>query len=84
MLESFKGDELEYQKLTPEEMKARGILGRLVGVIADPTNPTRNGRLYDIDLWEKVFSDPIVQERIKDNLQLVLTNENSEIAYSTS
>ena len=46
MLESFKGNTLEYQKLTEEEMQQRGILGRLVGVIADSKNPTRNGRLY--------------------------------------
>ena len=64
MLESFTGNELEYQKLTPEEMKARGILGRLVGVIADYSNPTRNNRLYNIDLWESVFNDPLMQEKI--------------------
>lgn len=64
MLESFNGNVLEYQKLTEEEMQQRGILGRLVGVIADSENPTRNGRLYGRNLWENVFNDPIVQEKI--------------------
>lgn len=66
MLESFKGNTLEYQKLTEEEMQQRGILGRLVGVIADSKNPTRNGRLYGRTLWENVFNDPIVQEKINN------------------
>ena len=70
MLESFKSDVFTYQKLTPEEMKSRGILGRLTGVIADYKNPTRNGRLYSSSLWEKVFSDPIVQEKIKNRVML--------------
>ena len=70
MLESFKSDVFEYQKLSPEEMKARGILGRLSGIIADYKNPTRNGRRYGIDLWEKVFNDPLVQERINNRVML--------------
>ena len=52
MLESFdnvKG--FEYKKLSPEEMKARGILGRLIGPVADFINPTRNGRSYSESLW---------------------------------
>ncbi len=66
MLESFKGNTLEYQKLTEEEQQQRQILGRLVGVIADSNNPTRNGRKYGRKLWENVFNDPIVQEKIKN------------------
>ena len=57
MLESFKGNTLEYQKLTEEEQQQRKILGRLVGVIADSNNPTRNGRRYGRKLWENVFTD---------------------------
>lgn len=64
MLESFKSSNFEYKKLTEEEQKQRGILGRLVGPIADYKNPTRNGRKYTEKLWEKVFSDPIVKEKI--------------------
>jgi len=64
MLESFTGNVFEYNKLTPEEQQKRGILGRLTGVIADTVNPTRNGRRYSAELWDKVFQDPIMQEKI--------------------
>lgn len=65
MLESLsKNETFEYKKLSPEEMSARGILGRLIGPCADFINPTRNGRGYGEELWEKVFDDPIVNEKI--------------------
>ena len=36
MLESFNvNNEMQYQKLSLDEQQKRGILGRLVGVIAD-------------------------------------------------
>lgn len=66
MLESFKSSNFEYKKLTEEEQQKRGILGRLVGPIADFKNPTRNGRKYTEKLWEKVYSDPIVKEKIEN------------------
>ena len=67
MLESLKQNEsFEYQKLSPEEMKAKSILGRLVGPCADFMNPTRNGRNYGEQLWDKVFDDPIVNEKIEN------------------
>lgn len=50
MLESFTSNKFEYRKLTESEQKARGILGRLVGVIADTSAPTRNGRKYSSKL----------------------------------
>lgn len=65
MLESLnKNETFEYKKLSPEEMKAKGILGRLIGPCADFINPTRNGRGYGEALWDKVFDDPIVNEKI--------------------
>lgn len=65
MLESLKKNEsFSYIKLSPEEMAARGILGRLVGPCADFTAPTRNGRRYEEELWDKVFNDEIVNEKI--------------------
>lgn len=64
MLEGFSNNIFEYKKLTPEEQKSRGILGRLVGVIADAAKPTRNGRSYSKSLWEKVFSDDLVKEKV--------------------
>ena len=66
MLESITNSEMEYQKLSPEEMKKRGILGRLVGIIADFTNPTRNQRLYSEELWDKAFDSPIMKEKIEN------------------
>ena len=67
MLESFNpNNELEYQKLSTEEQTARGILGRLKGIIADTKNATRNGRRYTEELWEQTFSDPIMKEKIEN------------------
>ncbi len=67
MLEKLKQNEaLEYQKLSPEEMQSKGILGRLVGPCADFINPTRNGRQYTEELWDKVFEDSIVNEKIEN------------------
>lgn len=68
MLESLKGNTLEYERLSPEEMKARGILGRLIGPCADFMNATRNGRKYTEELWERTFSDPIMKERIENGV----------------
>ena len=59
MLEKLS-KEFTYKKLTEEEQKSRGILGRLVGVIADSKEATRNGRRYSEQLWENVFSNPIM------------------------
>jgi len=64
MLESFNLGEFKYKKLTEAEQQKRGILGRLVGVIADTNNATRNGRKYGLDLWKKVFDDPLMKEKI--------------------
>lgn len=67
MLENLVTDKFEYKKLSPEEQQKRGILGRLVGIIADSKNATRNGRKYSEALWENVFKDPIMKERIETN-----------------
>ena len=74
--------EFTYQKLTPQEQQKRGILGRLVGTIADFKNPTRNDRLYTEELWDKTFKDPIMQEKIKTKTclgELGHPSERSEI-----
>jgi 3-oxoacyl-[acyl-carrier-protein] synthase III len=69
MIESLKKNEtFQYQKLTPEEMVKRGILGRLVGPCADFINPTRNGRKYTEELWENVFKDSLIQEKINNGV----------------
>lgn len=67
MLESFNTkSEMQYQRLTEEEKQKRGILGRLVGIIADFKHPTRNGRRYTEELWDRTFDDPIVKEKIEN------------------
>ncbi len=67
MLESFNVKrEMEYERLSPQEQEKRGILGRLVGIIADFKNPTRNGRKYSEELWDKTFSNPIMIEKIEN------------------
>lgn len=58
----------EYQRLSKEEMERRGILGRLIGPCASFTAPTRNGRHYSEKLWENVFNDPIMKERIENGV----------------
>lgn len=68
MLKESANNQLEYQRLSQEEMEKRGILGRLVGVCADFFSPTRNGRKYPEKLWENVFSDPIMKERIENGV----------------
>lgn len=65
MLKEAIGNKFEYKRLTPEEQQKRGILGRLAGIMADFKHPTRNGRLYTEELWDKVFKDPIMQEKIQ-------------------
>ena len=65
MLESINSDALEYVKMSPEEMKSRGILGRLTGPCCDTIRPTRNDRLYSEELWEKVFDSPLVKEQFE-------------------
>ena len=67
MLETLKQNEaFEYKKLSADEMKSRGILGRLIGPCADFINPTRNGRGYGENLWDRVFEDSIVNEKIEN------------------
>ena len=69
MLKKMKTNEgIQYKKLSPEEMKERGILGRLIGPCADFNNATRNGRKYSEQLWENVFNDPIMQEKIRNGV----------------
>lgn len=54
---------LKFQDLTPEEKERRGILCRLYGPCADFEAPTRNGRKYSDEVWEKVFNEnEIVKE----------------------
>ena len=42
----------------------KGCLGRLEGPCADFKNPTRNGRLYGLQLWKNVFDNKFVKEAL--------------------
>lgn len=53
-------------RLNESKAPKKGCLGRLEGVCADFKNPTRNGRLYPLELWKKVFDDPLFKEALKN------------------
>lgn len=55
---------LKMQPLSEEEKAARHILGRLYGPIATCVETTRNGRLYNRELWEKALKDEIFNETV--------------------
>ena len=57
-----KNEALKLDDTVKQNERGQVILGRLEGPCADFLNPTRNGRMYDETLWEKVFSNPIVNE----------------------
>lgn len=44
------------------QLKKAAVLGTIQGPCADIIHPTRNGRKYDEELWDRTFSDPIVKE----------------------
>lgn len=52
----------EELKYIPEHGENKAILGTLEGPCADFVHPTRNGRMYGEELWEKVFSSDIAKE----------------------
>lgn len=47
-------------------VKDKPILCKLKGPVADTINPTRNGRLYNEELWDNAKNDPIVQEMVEN------------------
>ena len=57
-----ESESLKFKRISPEEKEQKGILGRLYGPVASCVVPTRNGRKYSEQLWEKVFQNDIVQE----------------------
>ena len=59
---------LAFEDLTEEEKAKRHILGRLYGPVADVVRPTRNGRKYSEELWEKVFNNPIMKEKFRNKV----------------
>lgn len=59
-------EELKYDSSAKVSSKGSAILGRLTGPCADTIRPTRNGRKYSDELWEKVFKDPLVKEQFSN------------------
>lgn len=55
-------EELELNDTVKKNSKGEAILGQLTGPCADFILPTRNGRGYSEDLWEKVFDSEIINE----------------------
>lgn len=66
MLKSFISENFTYNKLTEAEQNQRGILGRLKGIIADTNASTRNNRIYSKQLWENVFNNDVIKEKIEN------------------
>lgn len=62
MSDIIKQEAIEYDGEAKVNTSGSPILGTLSGPCADIINPTRNGRKYSEQLWEKVFDDPIVKE----------------------
>ena len=60
---NVKQEELKYDSSAKVSNKGTAILGQLEGVAADTIKPTRNGRKYSDELWERVFKDSLVQEQ---------------------
>ena len=46
-------------KLNENVKPKKGCLGRIEGICADFKSPTRNGRLYPLGLWKKVFDNEL-------------------------
>ena len=55
---------LQMQPLSEEEKTRRHILGRLWGPIATSKEKTRNGRGYNMELWQKALKDEIFLEKV--------------------
>lgn len=52
-------------KLVESAKLRKGCIGRMEGPCADFKNPTRNDRLYGLQLWKNVFANELFQESIK-------------------
>ena len=58
-------EDLQLDDSVKKNKKGEAILGKLYGPCADFLLPTRNGRGYSEELWEKVFNDPLINEYFK-------------------
>ena len=62
MPEELKKENLTFDDSVKVNKKGEAILGRLYGPVAEFIAPTRNGRMYDEETWDKVFKKPLVKE----------------------
>lgn len=53
-------------KTLSEDKKKKGTLCELYGPVASFSSPTRNGRHYSEQLWEKLFDSNLIQERFSN------------------
>ena len=58
---NYKQEDFTYKADTSNP----AVLGVLEGPVADIVNPTRNGRKYSDELWQKVFDSEIVNELLE-------------------
>lgn len=61
-----------------ESVTGKPILCKLFGPVADVIRPTRNGRKYSNELWEKVFKDPLVIEAFENGGILLEANHPTD------
>lgn len=62
MPDKIKREDLVFDDSVKVNSKGEAILGRLYGPVAEFIAPTRNGRMYDEETWDKVFKKPLVKE----------------------
>ena len=61
-MSSIRTEDLTYNGQVTSSYDGNPILGCLEGPCADIINPTRNGRKYSDELWERVFANEVVKE----------------------
>ena len=64
MADNKKLEQLKYDDKVRTNNKGKAVLGTLEGPCAEFIAPTRNGRYYSEELWEKVFQNPLVKEQL--------------------
>lgn len=62
----IKNERLILDDSVKQNKKGEAILGKLYGPVAEFIVPTRNGRMYDEETWEKVFNKPLVKEMFEN------------------
>lgn len=61
------------------EVDGQNVLAKVKGQFFVPNGKSRNGRFYTKKLWEKVFSDPVVNERLKKRVMFGTVGHDQEL-----